>query len=60
MAAETYTIMEKMSLARSRSPWPMVLAISAPPPVPNMNPTQPKPSSTGMIRFTAAKGVFPA
>lgn len=36
----------------------MVLAISAPPPVPNMKPTLPMTIRKGMTRFTAAKGRF--
>ena len=30
------------------------------PPVPNINPAQPRMISTGKMKFTAAKGVFPA
>ena len=59
-AIEEYTISEKILLALSLSPSPMVFAISAPPPVPNIKPTQPRIISTGIIKFTAAKAVSPA
>ena len=59
-AAETVTISVKISFAFLSSPSPMVFAISAPPPVPNIKPIQPNIISTGIIKFTAAKGVLPA
>ena len=58
-AADTYTSMEKIRFAFSLSPVPMVMAIRALPPVPNINPTAPRIIRKGMIKFTAAKGVFP-
>ena len=45
--------------ALSLSPAPMVMAMRALPPVPNMKPTVPRIIRKGMMKFTAAKGVFP-
>jgi len=56
---EAKTVMEKSLSAFSALPSPMVLAIDAPPPVPNMKPTPPRIIRKGIIRFTAAKGVLP-
>ena len=55
----TYTKREKSRRAPASSPWPMVRAIRALPPAPNMKPTVPSIISTGMIKLTAAKGVLP-
>ena len=57
--AENATINENMWLAFSFFPSPSHIAISAPPPVPNINPTQPRIISTGIIRLTAANEVLP-
>ena len=51
--------MENRRFASSGLPSPMVLAIKAPPPVPNKNPTHPRIIKKGMMKFTAAKGDFP-
>ena len=58
-ASVTYTISEKNSLASSFFPSPSVMETTALPPVPAMNPRVPTPISTGITRFSAAKGVFP-
>ena len=58
-AADTYTNRENSLFAFSESPSPIVLAISALPPVPNMNPMEPRIIRNGIIKLTAAKGVFP-
>ena len=58
-ATVTYTKRENNRRARSLSPSPMVRAIRALPPAPNINPTVPSIISTGMIKFTAAKGGLP-
>ena len=39
-------------------PSPRVFAIRAPPPVPNIKPAQPRIIRSGMMKFTAAKGVL--
>ena len=58
-ASVTYTIREKYSFASSFFPSPRVMDTTALPPVPAMNPMVPTPISTGITRFSAAKGVFP-
>ena len=55
-----YTNREKYRLPFSRSPSPKVLATMAVPPVPNISPTVDRIIRNGMMRFRAAKGVFPA
>ena len=59
-SADTVIISVNISFALSCFRSPMVLAIGAPPPVPNMKPTQPSTSSSGIIRLTAANAVLPA
>ena len=54
-----YTIRENSLFARSILPCPIVTAIRAPPPVPNINPKEPRIIRKGIIKFTAVKGVFP-
>ncbi len=56
---DTYTNRENSRFALSLSPAPIVMAMMALPPVPNINPTAPNIIRNGMIKFTAAKGVFP-
>ena len=51
--------MENSCWAFSFFPSPSVFAISALPPVPKTEPTAPIIIRTGMMKFTAAKGVFP-
>ena len=51
--------MEKSRFARTGSPSPSVLAISALPPAPNIKPTAPSTMSTGRMKFTAAKALLP-
>ncbi len=58
-AMDTYTNRENSRFAFSLSPAPMVMAMMALPPVPNIKPTAPRIIKNGMIKFTAAKGVFP-
>ena len=58
--AAAQTRKEKYRLASSGLSSPMVFATMAEPPVPIMNPGAPVTISSGMIRFTAAKAVFPA
>ena len=58
--AAAKTTSENVLLAFSFSPSPKFLAISAPPPVPNIKPMQPSIISTGIMKLTAAKGVLPA
>ena len=48
-----------MRLAFTGLPSPSVLATSAEPPVPSMNPTAPSTISRGIIRLMAANGVLP-
>ena len=50
---------EKIFCAFSFFPSPMILAINALPPVPNINPITPVIIRNGMIKFTAANDVFP-
>ena len=59
-AADTTMMRVNISFALSDLRSPMVFAMSAPPPVPNIKPTHPSTSSSGMIRLTAANGVLPA
>ena len=53
------TIMEKYRLARSWSPSPRVIAVSALPPVPSINPMPPTIMRKGITRLMDAKGIFP-
>ena len=50
---------ENCSLALFCLPSPIVLAINAPPPVPNRNPTHPNIKRKGMIKLIAVNGVLP-
>ena len=45
--------------ARSRSPWPRIMATYALPPVPNISPMAPVIIMAGQIRLSAANGVVP-
>ena len=60
MILPAQTSREKISLAFLWFPSPRVLSMRAPPPVPSMNPAQPRIISTGKMKFTAAKAVLPA
>ena len=59
-AIAVYTCNEKIRLAFSLSPSPKVLATSALPPVPKINPMVERIIRNGIMRLTAANGVFPA
>ena len=50
---------EKISWAFSRLPSPIIRAIRALPPVPNINPMAPTTIRNGIMKLTAANGVFP-
>ena len=58
-AQDTQISMEKIRLALCVFPSPIVLAIRAPPPVPNIKPMHPSITRKGMMKFTAANAVLP-